>query len=192
MKVKTHKRRIFFPIFGIAVAILVGGTFAVNHDFSIFENQFQLATDTAEFVDTFDSPDEWTPCEETPKTAIATNKNDTPRYVRMKIDDYWRLKNSQISDDDHTTSELDKTWTDDQSRVHSYAEINFQNEEDWAHAQDGWYYFRDPIAKNESTSSLLESVTFNCDVNLSGEVTRLAIIAGVIAHFGKHPHRDIP
>lgn len=170
MKVKTHKRRIFFPIFGIAVAILVGGTFAVNHDFSIFENQFQLATDTAEFVDTFDSPDEWTPCEETPKTAIATNKNDTPRYVRMKIDDYWRLKNSQISDDDHTTSELDKTWTDDQSRVHSYAEINFQNEEDWAHAQDGWYYFRNPIAKDESTSSLLESVTFNCEVNLSGEV----------------------
>jgi len=170
MKVKTHKRRIFFPIFGIAVAILVGGTFAVNHDFSIFENQFQLATDTAEFVDTFESPEEWTPCEETPKTAIATNKNDTPRYVRMKIDDYWRLKNSQISDDDHTTSELDKTWTDDQNIVHSYAEINFQNEEDWAHAQDGWYYFRNPIAKDESTSSLLESVTFNCEVNLSGEV----------------------
>jgi len=170
MKVKTHKKRLLLPIFGVIALSLVGITFAFNRDFSIFNNLFNLGSDEGIFTESFESPDGWTPCAETPKTATATNPNSTPRYVRMKIDDYWRTKDSQTSEDDHTTSDLPKSWTDDQSKIHNYADINFQNKEDWAHGDDDWYYYRNALGANETTSSLLKSVTFNCEVNLSGEV----------------------
>ena len=158
------------PIFAtFAIFALVGTTIAYYSDSAHFSNDFTLAADTVEFVDTFKSPDNWSPCDETPKTAVATNKNDEERYVRMKIQDYWRENGSQTSTDDHETSDLPKTWTDDQNQTHNYADINYQNQSDWAYAQDGWYYYRTSLAKNETTHSLLKSVTFNCEVNLVGE-----------------------
>ncbi len=155
----------------VGILALIGATIAFYGDSAIFNNSFTLQGETEEatFVDTFESPENWSPCDETPKTAVATNKNTTPRYVRMKINDYWRENGSQTDPDDHETSDLPKTWTDSDNITHSYTTINYQNREDWDLSSDGWYYFNTALGQNESTSSLLESVTFNCEVNLAGE-----------------------
>jgi len=90
---KRFKNKKSLAIAGVAVAILaIAGTIAYNQDSMFFANLFHVASDMSEFTEVFESPDNWSPCTETPKTAIATNKNSTPRYVRMKITEYWRTE----------------------------------------------------------------------------------------------------
>jgi hypothetical protein len=84
----------------------------------------------------------------------------------MKLDEYWRLAQSQVVDpDDHTTTELPLTWNDG-GTTKSYAVINTQNDAKWELKSDGWYYYTDELEENDSTLSLLESVTLNCDAKL--------------------------
>ena len=164
------KKKRTLAVAGVALLCLtVVGTIAYNQNSTFFNNIFGLGADTMEFVETFDSPQSWQPCDEEPKTAIATNKNATPRYVRMKINEYWRVKDSQTPASDHTTTDLPLTWTENNVTKH-YAIINTQNDSAWTLKGDGWYYYNTALQQNESTLSLLESVTFNCEVNTAGEV----------------------
>ncbi len=157
-------------IAGVSVlCLVVVGTIAYNQDSFFFNNLFKLGDDFVEFVETFDSPDDWQPCQEIDKTAIATNKNATPRYVRMKINEYWRTKDTTTPSTDHETTDLPLTWNDSGTDKH-YAVINTQNDDKWELKNDGWYYYKTTLAQNESTLSLLKSVTFNCEVNTAGEI----------------------
>lgn len=162
---KIERKRVLV-IAGLAVvACLIGGTIAYFSDSLSFDNKFTLGEDQVEFSETFDSPQNWLPCQEEVKTAIATNKSSSPRYVRMKINEYWREKDSQTPASDHTTTDLPLTWTEGGVEK-SYAVINTQNDNKWELKSDGWYYYKTTLAENESTDSLLRSVTFNCDAKL--------------------------
>lgn len=166
-KLKNKKALI---IAGISVAVLaIAGTIAYYSDSMFLRNLFHLANDVSEFTETFVTPNNWTPCTETPKTAIATNKNSTKRYVRMKINEYWRTTNSGTPESDHETTDLPLTWTENGNEEH-YAIINTQNGDKWALRDDGWYYYNVALEQDESTLSLLKSVTFNCKVNTVGEI----------------------
>ena len=167
---QRFKNKKVLAIAGVSVLMLtVVGTIAYNQDSMFFANLFRLPSDNVEFSETFDSPEDWQPCQETPKTAIATNRSDTPRYVRMKINEYWRTKNTTTSASDHETTDLPLAWTD--SGVEKrYAIINTQNDDKWELGSDGWYYYETALSKDESTLSLLKSVTFNCEVNTVGDV----------------------
>jgi hypothetical protein len=87
----------------------------------------------------------------------------------MKINEYWRTKDTQTPTTDHETSDLPLTWDDNGTTKH-YAVINTQNDDKWELKNDGWYYYKTTISQNESTDSLLKSVTFNCEVNTVGEI----------------------
>jgi alternate signal-mediated exported protein len=165
------KKKRTLAIAGISLAVLaVGGTIAYNQNSALFNNLFRLQSDVVEFTETFNSPEDWQPCQEIDKTAIATNKNATPRYVRMKINEYWRAKDTTTPITDHETTDLPLTWNDSGTDKH-YAVINTQNDDKWELKNDGWYYYKTTLAQNESTLSLLKSVTFNCDASLAGETT---------------------
>ena len=164
------KKKRTLAIAGVALlGLTVVGTIAYNQDSMFFANLFRLQDDVAEFSETFDSPDDWQPCQEIPKTAIATNRNAKPRYVRMKINEYWRTKDTQTPTTDHETTDLPLTWDDNGTAKH-YAVINTQNDDKWELKSDGWYYYKTTLAQDESTDSLLKSVTFNCEVNTVGEI----------------------
>ena len=167
---QIKSKKALLAIGALSAVLVFVGTIAYNQDFMQFANNFELATDISEFSDTFESPSSWAPCTETPKVAIATNKAKSARYVRMKISDYWRTANTTTPESDHETTDLSLTWNDG-GTTKSYAIINMQNEDKWTASEDGWYYYNTTLGENESTDSLLKSVTFNCEVNTAGEVT---------------------
>lgn len=171
MKVSQLKNKRVLGIAALAiVAAAVGATIAYNADSMNFANKFTLTDDKAVFTEVFESPANWQPCQEISKTATATNPNNTARYVRVKYTEYWRKANSAISDDNHTTTELPLTWTES-GTTNRYAVINFQNQSDWLDGGDGWYYYKNALAKDATTSSLFKSVTMNCNANVAGTVT---------------------
>ena len=160
-----QKKRIL-AISAVAVAVLaIGATIAYNSESIFFSNIFGIGDRIDEFSDTFKSPDNWSPCEEIAKTATATNRKDTDRYVRMKINEYWRKENTTTPESDHETTDLPLTWNDNGTEK-KYAIINTQNDSDWEPKSDGWYYYKTTLGKDETTTSLLKSVTFNCDASL--------------------------
>ncbi|MCQ2570719.1 MAG: BsaA family SipW-dependent biofilm matrix protein [Candidatus Saccharibacteria bacterium] len=167
---KNLKNKKTLVIAGLAVAILgIAGTIAYNQDSMHFNNAFTLGEDKAEYVETFESPDNWTPCDVTPKSVIATNKGTGNRYVRVKFDYYWRKANSTIPESDHITSDLDNTWKDEDDNTESYATVILDDTGDWE--KDGeWYYYKKAIAENESTTSPIKSVNFNCEANTVADI----------------------
>lgn len=147
----SRKKRTVLAASAVGVLLLVGVTVAVSHDFAFFGNLFKLGYYQTEFIETFDSPEDWTPCDETPKTVIAKNDSDAKIYVRLKYDEYWRAK------DNVTDLPLVKDGV-------TLAEIIFQNETDW-NLRDGWYYYKTPLNPGESTNSLFKAVKLSCNAD---------------------------
>ena len=156
------KKRIIVIAALAALVALVGGTVAYYSDSKQFGNLFKLAADNIEYVETFESPNNWKSCDETPKTLVITNKSATPVAARFKMTEYWKAAGSTSTGQ---TSDLSLTY-----RNQNVAIINFQNENDWE-LVNGWYVYKHTLNENESTSSLLKSVTFNCSVNFAGDAT---------------------
>ncbi len=156
-----NKKTLIALIALAGVAAIVGGTIALYTDQASFNNVFQLGDASVEYVETFKSPTNWKSCDETQKELAITNKSSVPVAARFKMVEYWK---SAGSTSEGQTSDLAFEY-----RGERVAIINFQNEDDWE--QDGdWYVYKGTLQANESTSSLLKSVTFNCGINFAGDI----------------------
>lgn len=156
------KRTLIAVLALLGVSAAIGTTVAFLSDSVNFNNDFRLAEGETEFVETFKSPDNWKSCDTTPKELVITNKSDVPVVARFKMEEYWKRNGSTSTDH---TNEISPTY-----QGHKVAVINFQNQNDWEQKGE-WYVYKNVLQKNESTSSLLASVTFNCDINMAGAMS---------------------
>lgn len=154
IKGNTHHNR--KPLFALVAGIIlaaIAGTSAIYLENVVFNNKFQLDAEEIEHTETFTSPEDWVPCDETPKTVITTNKSSHPVKVRLNYDEWWRNQ----ADTENLPVEQDG---------HRLTTINFQNEDDWE-LSGNWYYWKGELAPGESTRSLFKSVTFDCSANFA-------------------------
>ena len=139
----------------LAVVGVIGGTFAYFTSTDTFRNAFETKPYVMEVKEVFESPSDWTPGTTTNKTVIATNKSDILTAVRVRLTESW-------VDADGTPLSLT-----DSNNV-SAAIINFASDMSSKWVKNGnYYYYKTALSKNESTSSLLESVTFNPEVQIA-------------------------
>lgn len=155
---KIKSKRSLVALALVAVLGVVGVTIAYFTSTDTFENVFGTKPYSMEVVETFESPDDWTPGTTTDKTVVATNKGDVEAAVRVSFTEKWE-------DASGTTLAL----KDASNR--SAAIINFASDlsTKWTKSTEGgkdYYYYKTKLAKNASTSSLIESVTFNPDVTI--------------------------
>ena len=157
--VKKLKNKKYLPLIAIVALVAVAGIGAViafGSDKAMFNNNFAVADYKTVAEENFSSPDDWTPCTETPKVATMTNNGNVPVVVRMKIEEWWR----------------DAADTQDLPLVKdgvTLAEIKTQNESDWELKGDGWYYYKELLAPGQTTTSLLKAVKLDCSANFGGE-----------------------
>ena len=152
---KFNIKPIMVIILLIGLGLVIGGTLAYFSTTDTFNNEFNASDYVIEVKETFESPDNWIPGDTTQKEIIATNKSDTTAAVRVKLTPSWKDANGDP---------LDLTDNNDNEA----AIINYSFDLDYKWIKDGdWYYYIRPIDKNESTSSIIESVTFNPLINVS-------------------------
>lgn len=156
-KLKNKKSLVALGL--VAILGVVGVTIAYFTSTDTFENVFSTKPYSMEVVETFESPDDWTPGTTTAKTVVATNKGDVDAAVRVSYTESW------------TDASGDPLDLKDASN-NSAAIINFASDlsTKWTKSTEGgkdYYYYKTKLAKNASTSSLIESVTFNPDVTIS-------------------------
>ena len=158
---KKNYKPIMFLLLLMFVFIVVGGTIAYYTSNDTFENEFEAGKYKIETQEAFVSPENWTPGTTTPKTFSVTNKGTVDSAVKVCFTQSWVDANNTPLNlkDTHNnlaavlnfTSNSDKKWLEDCSNdgVTKYC----------------FYYYK-KIEPNETTSNLLESVTFNPDVDI--------------------------
>ena len=156
MKKKNYKSLAFLLLL-LGVGFIIGETIAYYRSSDTFTNAFNTGTYTMEVQELFQSPDDWTPGTTTPKEIVATNRGNIPAAVRIKLTPSW---------EDEDGNPLDLV---DENNVEA-AIIDFSNKklEDWIYnPNDGYYYYNKQLNPNENTSSLIESITFNPNVEIT-------------------------
>ena len=161
MKKIKNKKSLVALVF-VAILGIVGGTIAYFTSTDTFENVFGTKSYSMEVVETFESPDDWTPGTTTNKTVIATNKGDVDAAVRISYTESWTDANG-----DPLPLTDNATPTPNRAAI-----INFASDytTKWTKSTEGgkdYYYYKTKLAKNASTSSLIQSVTFNPAVTIS-------------------------
>jgi len=153
-------KKALLAILAVALLATFGGTIAYFRFTETFANEFKLGASTTTFTETFESPSDWTPCTETPKTIVVTNTSTIDIRARIKITERWDKldENGDVIADEHLPLEVDGE---------RMSIINFAHPDDWVlNTTDGYYYYQGVVAaEGGATSSFLESVTFNCDAS---------------------------
>ena len=145
MKLKSKRNLII--ILGV-LFLGIGTTLAYFQNSTTLENLFSAGGYKTVAHEEFVSPSNWMPGDVTPKTVIVTNEGDGAVNVRMCIEDYWIAANNDRLPNHDSVNNID------------VALINTDNTSDWSYA-DGCYYYNDELEPNETTSSPIQSVTFN-------------------------------
>ena len=156
MRIKNYKP-IAFSLLIMGVLCVIGYTIAYYTTSDTFNNEFNTGTYKMVVQEIFESPDNWEPGDTTSKIVSATNKGNTPAAVRIKLTPSW-------TDANGNTLELVDEEDNDIALI-NYAP-NWEN--DWTYS-NGYYYYKGSLNTNETTSSLINSVTFNPDAIIDTE-----------------------
>ena len=142
---------------------LVGLTIAYFSNSSTITNEFKTNPYGTTVEENFVAPSNWLPGDVTNKTIMATNTGAVDEAVRISYEESWTPNKSGstlsgwIHPDGSKSNHTTQTELDTDERV---AIINFVNPSDWTY-ENGYYYYNYRIEPGESTTSLIESVTFN-------------------------------
>ena len=142
-------------LFLLTFFLVMGVAFATFYSEDIFSNGFITASYGAQSVETFASPENWSPGDETPKTVIVRNTGSICEKVRISYTESW---------EDAEGEPLPLTFETGKRT----AILNLDNTSDWLYS-DGYYYYNGDLLSGESTSSFLRSVTFNPEY--AGDIT---------------------
>jgi len=142
---------------------LVGLTIAYFANSSTITNEFKTNPYGTTVEENFVAPNNWLPGDTTEKTIVATNTGEVDEAVRISFTESWTPNKAGstlsgwIHPDGSKSNHTTQTELETDERV---ALINFTNPSDWTY-ENGYYYYNYRIEPNESTTSLIESVTFN-------------------------------
>jgi len=152
---------------------LVGLTIAYFSNSTSLDNIFKSKDYGTTYTEEFVSPDNWLPGDVTEKSITATNTGSIDQAIRISYTESWTPNKSgetlsgwihpDGTKSNHTAaSELE---TDEKVAV-----IKLANTSDWSY-EGGYWYYNYRLSPGESTTSLIESVTFNPNTKLDDTCT---------------------
>ena len=133
----------------VAIIGLIGLTIAFFTDSVEIPNKFKTKPYRTSVIEEFVSPDNWTPGTTTTKRVYATNDGDVDAAVRVSVTEEWVSANQNI---------LSNTIDGENVAI-----LNLSDNGVWVKEGD-YYYYNKKLTKGNSSSSFLESVTFNPNV----------------------------
>ena len=129
----------------VALVGIVGVTFAYFTSTATLNNPFQTGTYSTSVKETFISPDNWTPGTTTQKKVNVTNNGSVDIAVRATYTEQWTAKDG---------TKLDGVRNGERVAL-------FTIGADWDEGKDGYYYYKDILGEDETSTDFISSVTFN-------------------------------
>ena len=160
----------------LAVVGLVAGTIAYFTSEVSFDNVFSTAIYKTKSTEVFESPDNWVPGQEVPKTVITENQGTVPVAVRVKTTETWKDERGNTID-----PSVISTIENSLESPKKIAILNLDNTDDWTYdSATNAYYFHRALAKADTTgedpvydktNSFLKSVTLNPSLPVTQDCT---------------------
>ena len=149
----------------LAVVGLIAGTIAYFTSEVTFDNEFKTAIYKTKSTETFNSPSNWTPGDNTPKTVVTKNEGNVKVAVRTSISQAWYGEGYR---DDLTDEEKAALLIDPSDIPADAVIIHYTTPQtgdwDWIAHTDGKWYYKTALAPNDTTSSFISSVELNPNV----------------------------
>ena len=152
----SNKNKSLIVILIVLTIGLVGVTIAYFSNSTSIDNTFKTKEYGTTTDEDFVSPNNWLPGDTEPKTLTVTNSGNVDEAVRISYTETWTSKNAKDND-----QEGDLPLKQNNNDV---AIINWANTDDWSTVTENgvtYKYYKYKLAPTETTTSLLESVTFN-------------------------------
>lgn len=148
----------------ISLLTIMGGTLAYFTTSTSFTNTFKAGKYQNQIVEEFTAPTNWTPGTTTSKTVKITNNGTINMAVRASYTEKWTDANGNelpLKDSNNNVAAI----------------INFNS--GWTKDNDGYYYYGSKTNKtvlqpNETSSSFINSVTFNSNITATLNKTQSA------------------
>ena len=157
-----NNKKVLIGLSLLLIIGIVGITFAYFANSTDVSNEFNTDSFGYSIYEEFISPDNWVPGTTTANNVYGTNKGDTDLAVRVSYIESWTngsnsLPLVQIQGEEGNETEV------------VAAIINFTSDIDtkWIQSIENgtkYYYYYKKLSKNENTSSIINSVTFNQDI----------------------------
>ena len=156
-KMEKNKKKKLLLFMAISIFTVLGGTLAYFTTEDTIENLFSAAKYGTQIVESFQSPDNWTPGTTTQKEITVKNTGSVNMAVRASYEERWENANGQ-----------ELALKDSNNNVASIIHFN----SGWEKDVDGYYYYgtKSELTKlkpNTTTSSFINGVTFNQDITAS-------------------------
>jgi len=139
-------KKSLIALFLLVLIGLVAGAFAYFTSSVTLKNEFSTHTYSAIITEKFTSPDKWTPGTTTEKIVNVTNTGNVEVAVRATYTEKWVAADG--------TTILEGIRNNEKVAL-------FDVGSDWIKGTDGYYYYNKTLAKDQTTSNFIESVTFN-------------------------------
>lgn len=130
----------------------IGTTLAYFTSSILFDNQFNLGNYNIVTQEVFNAPNDWSPGDITEKTIISTNNGTIDAAVRISMTEVWT---------DSNDDEIDSSDIPNDAVI-----LNFTTPSRWTKVGN-YYYYNYILKSGESTTSLIDSVTLNPNLNES-------------------------
>lgn len=156
-------------IAGLLALALVVGTIAFFSEELSLDNPFETKKYGGEMIEKFTPEKDWEPGEQITKEVQVKNRGDYPLYVRVKFDEKWTRNGSdfkQFSFTDGTSffpSSADASATNGSS---VYKHLAGVQDGTWIDGKDGYFYYKQELAKSDITSKLMDYVTLCKDADM--------------------------
>ena len=155
-----RNKKVILAIMLIVLFGVVGTTIAYYTSQDTFTNEFNTGKYVIKAQEIFESPDKWLPGETTPKKISVTNQGNVDAAVKVCFREKW---------EDENGNSLPLTKNDFPIAILNYKQ-GFKNF--WLQdCNSNCYYYYKKLGPNETTEDLLESVTYNPNINFSNTRT---------------------
>ena len=163
-KMKKNNKKKLLVFLGISVFTVLGGTLAYFTTSTTFRNIFNTAKYETKIVESFVSPDNWTPGTTTKKEIKVTNDGTIDMAVRVSYTEKWISKNGKelsLKDADGNVASI----------------INFNS--GCTKNADGYYYYGSKenltkLSPKATANSFISGVTFNENIKATLSMTESA------------------
>ena len=155
-----RNKKVLIAIMLVVLFGVIGGTIAYYQSSDTFTNEFNTGKYVIKAQEIFESPDKWLPGETTPKKISVTNQGNVDAAVKVCFREKWEDENGNPLPLNHGSFPVALLNIKQGFKNYWLKDCN----------SDCVYYYK-KLAPNETTEDLLESVTYNPNVDFGNTRT---------------------
>lgn len=162
-------------VVGLLALAMVVGTLAYFSETMSIDNPFSTKKYGGETVEKFTPENNWEPGGQVTKEVQAKNTGDYDLWVRVKFDEKWERDGQLIPGTDLHSTDATKFFPASADNAVAGGSSVYKNlagvkDSSWIDGKDGYFYYKETLKKDQTTSKLLDYVTLCKDANM-GEYT---------------------